>query len=136
MRQENLATLQARLPGTLMEQLGMQFVGIGPDWISARMPIDARTKQIHGVLHGGASAALIESLGSIGAALSVEADGVRCVGVEVNANHVRSAGAGWVVGTARPLHLGRTLQVWRVDIVDEQKRLVSTGRLTVAVLKP
>lgn len=135
LRQVDLEELARRLPGTLMAHLGMQVTALGPDFIEGRMPVDDRTRQIHGVLHGGASAALIESLASVGAALCVDTQTHRCVGVELNANHVRAVRDGFVVGRAVPRHLGRTSQVWQVDVCDGQGRLVSTGRLTVAVLQ-
>lgn len=134
LRQIDLETLKERMPKTLMAHLDMEVTGLGPDFIEGRMPVDDRTRQIHGVLHGGATAALIESLASVGAALCVDARTHRCVGVELNVNHVRSVPNGYVVGRAAPRHLGRTLQVWQVDVSDASGRLVSTGRLTVAVL--
>ena len=134
LRQVDLESLKARMPKTLMAHLQMEVTALGEDFIEGRMPVDDRTRQIHGVLHGGATAALIESLGSVGAALCVDAATHRCVGVELNVNHVRSVPRGYVFGRAVPRHLGRSLQVWQVDVTDEQRRLVSTGRLTVAVL--
>lgn len=133
MRQWPLADLQALVPNTVMQQLGITFVGMGEDWIQARMPVDARTHQTYGLLHGGASAVLIETLASVGAQLSVDREKFRCFGLEINANHVRAVAEGFVLGTARPLHVGRTTQLWDVRIEDEQKRLVCVGRLTVAV---
>lgn len=116
-----------------MAHLGMEFTGMGPDWIAARMPVDHRTGQTYGLLHGGASCALIESLASVGAQLSVDRDANRCFGLELNANHIRAVATGWVHGVARPVHVGRTTQVWDVRLEDEQGKLVCIGRLTVAV---
>lgn len=116
-----------------MAHLGMEFTGLGPDWIGARMPVDHRTGQTFGILHGGASCALIESLASVGAQLSVDRDKSRCFGLELNANHIRAVLSGFVHGVARPVHLGRTTQVWDVRIEDDEKKLVCVGRLTVAV---
>ena len=135
MRQVSMAELERRMPNTLMQQLGMKVTGMGPDWIEGTMPVDHRTRQIHGILHGGASAALVESLASIGASLTVDPATHRCVGVELNANHVRGVAEGTVTGRAHPRHLGRTSQVWQVDVHNEAGQLVCTGRLTVAVLE-
>jgi uncharacterized protein (TIGR00369 family) len=98
------------------------------------MPVDQRTVQPYGLLHGGASVALAETLGSIAALLCVNQAEKVCVGLEINANHVRSARSGYVTGTARPIHVGGTTQVWQTDIVDEQGRLVCVSRMTLAVL--
>lgn len=135
MRIISLESLQLLVPNTLMAHLGMTFTGMGEDWIAARMPVDARTCQTYGILHGGASAALIESLGSVGAQLSVDRDAFRCFGLEINANHIRAATGGFVTGVAQPVHVGRTTQVWDVRIEDDAKRLTCVGRLTVAVRK-
>ncbi len=133
MRQVSLTTLQTLIPGTLMEHLGMEFTGMGQDFIAARMPVDRRTCQTFGILHGGASCALIESLGSVGAQLSIDRDTMRCFGLELNANHIRAVQRGYVYGVARPIHVGRTTQVWDVRLEDEHKRLTCVGRLTLAV---
>ena len=116
------------------DHLGIQLLEIGPDFLSGRMPVDDRTRQPQGILHGGASVVLAETLGSIAANLVVDRSKYRCVGQEVNANHVRAVPDGWVVGTARPLHLGRRSHVWDIRILDEQQRLVCISRLTMAVL--
>lgn len=120
--------------GTLVEHLGIEVTAIGDDFLKARMPVDQRTLQPQGLLHGGASVALAETLGSIAAALCVNGAEKVCVGLEINANHVRSARKGYVTGTARPLHIGGTTQVWQTEIVDEQERLVCVSRMTLAVL--
>jgi len=101
----------------------------------ARMPVDMRTHQPMGLLHGGASVLLAETLGSCGAAFAAPA-GHRAVGLDINANHLRGASTGWVVGTARPVHVGRATQVWQIDIADEAGKLVCVSRLTVAILQP
>lgn len=121
--------------GTLVEHLGIEITAIGEDFLTARMPVDQRTVQPHGLLHGGASVALAETLGSIAATLCVNQAEKVCVGLEINANHVRSARTGYVVGTVRPLHIGGTTQVWQTEIVDEQARLVCVSRMTLAVLE-
>ena len=120
---------------TLGEHLGMQFTEIGDDFIRGTMPVDHRTHQPYGLLHGGASVALAETLGSVGAALTVDAEKFMCVGLEINANHVRSVRSGVVTGTAKPIHIGATTQVWDIRITDERDNLVCVSRLTVAVLK-
>jgi 1,4-dihydroxy-2-naphthoyl-CoA hydrolase len=120
--------------GTLAEALGIEFVAAGDDFLTGRMPVDARTHQPAHVLHGGASVAFAETLASWGATFTVDRNQNHCVGLEINANHVRSVASGWVTGTARPLHLGRSTQIWDVRIVDEQDRLVCVSRVTMAVL--
>lgn len=119
---------------TLVSQLGIEFIEAGDDYVSARMPVDARTRQPAHVLHGGASVALAESLASWAATFVVDRAQNYCVGLEINANHVRAATSGWVTGTARPVHLGRSTQVWEVRITDESQRLVCISRVTMAVL--
>ncbi len=120
---------------TLGEHLGMQFTEIGDDFIRGTMPVDHRTHQPYGLLHGDASVALAEILGSVGAALTVDHEKFMCVGLEINANHVRSVRSGVVTGTAKPIHIGATTQVWDIRITDERDKLVCVSRLTVAVLK-
>lgn len=122
--------------GNMGEHLGLTFAEIGPDYLKGTMPVDHRTRQPYGLLHGGASVVLAETLGSIASALVVDHSRYRCVGVEVNANHLRSVKEGLVTGTCRPLHLGRTTHVWEIRITDERQRLVCVSRLTVAVIKP
>lgn len=119
---------------TLITQLGIEFVEAGDDYVSARMPVDARTHQPAHVLHGGASVVLAETLASWAATFVVDREQNYCVGLEINANHVRAVSSGWVIGTARPVHLGRSTHVWEVRIVDESQRLVCISRVTMAVL--
>ena len=120
--------------GTLMQPLGIRFTEIGPDYVRGTMPVDARTHQPYGLLHGGASVALAETLGSTAAGLCVEKDqGV--VGIEINANHLRGVREGIVTGTARPLHVGRSTQVWEIRIEDEAGQPVCVSRLTLAVIR-
>lgn len=130
-----LDDLKALGKNTLGEHLGMEWTEIGEDSLQMRMPVDHRTKQPYGLLHGGASVALAETLGSVGAALVVDATKFYCVGLEINANHVRSARSGFVTGIARPQHIGASTQVWEIKIYDEREKLVCTSRITVAVLK-
>ena len=126
--------LNARNPGTLNEALGIRIAELGDDYIRATMPVDARTKQPFGLLHGGASVALAETLGSLGAWLALPAGGGRTVGLEINANHVRAARDGEVTGTGRPLHVGRTTQVWEIRIENAEGKLCCVSRITLAVV--
>lgn len=119
--------------GTAVEHLGLEFLEVGPDFIRARVPVDIRTRQPYGILHGGVSVVLAETLGSCGAAFSVPA-GQRAVGLDINANHLRSTNAGWVTGTARPVHRGRTTQVWQIDMANDEGQLTCVSRITLAVL--
>ncbi len=129
-----LDTLNGWSEGTLMQPLGIAFTEIGPDYLRGTMPVDARTRQPYGLLHGGASAALAETLGSTAAGMCVgEGEGV--VGIEINANHLRGVREGTVTGTARPLHVGRSTQVWEIRIEDEAGHLVCISRLTLAVIR-
>lgn len=130
-----LDQLAARSQNTMVPHLGIEFTEIGPDYISARMPVDQRTTQPMGLLHGGASATLAETLGSVAGNLCVDSQKKFCVGLEINANHVRAARSGWVTGIVRPIHLGSTTQVWEIRITDEKDRLVCISRLTLAVLE-
>lgn len=120
---------------TMGEHLGMVFTEVGADYLKATMPVDHRTKQPYGLLHGGASVALAETLGSVGAALVVDHAKFICVGQEINANHLRSVRDGLVTGIAKPIHIGASSQVWETRIYDEREKLVCISRLTVAVLK-
>ena len=119
--------------GTLLTTLGIEFVEAGDDWLKGRMPVDERTHQPFGLLHGGASVALAETLASWAGSCAVEADKV-CVGQEINANHIRPVREGWVYGVARPEALGRTSQVWSIRITDEAGKLVCISRMTLAVV--
>jgi 1,4-dihydroxy-2-naphthoyl-CoA hydrolase len=130
-----LQSLNAARDGTLIRHLDIEFSEIGDDFIRATMPVDERTRQPMGLLHGGASVVLAETLGSTGANMCVEQPGYLCVGQEINANHIRTARNGRVTGTARPLHLGGRTQVWSIEIVNDTEELVCVSRLTVAVIK-
>jgi 1,4-dihydroxy-2-naphthoyl-CoA hydrolase len=118
---------------TAAERLGIEFTEMGDSWLSARMPVDSRTVQPYGILHGGASVLLAEALASCAGYLCVD-ESSYCVGLDINANHIRSANTGWVIGTARPFHIGRSSQVWDIRIVDEADRLICISRLTMAVM--
>ncbi len=120
--------------GTMMETLGIHFIGIGDDWLRGTMPVDHRTQQPFGLLHGGASVVLAETLGSTASLLTLDVDKQVAVGLDINANHVRGVREGIVTGTAKALHLGRTTQVWEIRIEEETGKLVCLSRLTMAVI--
>jgi 1,4-dihydroxy-2-naphthoyl-CoA hydrolase len=128
----SLERLNERSRGTLMEALGIRFTELGDGVLRATMPVDRRTHQPYGLLHGGASVALAETLGSSAGMLMAGENAV--VGLEINANHLRAVRQGMVTGSARPLHLGRSTQVWQIDIADEGGKPVCISRITLAVL--
>ena len=129
---EELATWHR---GTAIAHLGIEFIEIGEDFVRARVPVDERTRQPFGLLHGGVSVVLAETLGSVGAFYS-SPEGHRAVGLDINANHLRAATSGWVTGTARPVHIGRTTQVWQIDMVNDAGEPTCVSRITMAVLAP
>lgn len=120
---------------TAVQHLGVEFLEVGDDFIRARVPVDTRTKQPYGLLHGGVSVVLAETLGSCGAAYSC-AEGHRAVGLDINANHLKGATSGWVTGITRPVHIGRTTQVWQIDLTNDAGELTCVSRITMAVLAP
>tara|TARA_R110002020_G_scaffold11895_42_gene44394 strand:- start:3637 stop:4065 length:429 start_codon:yes stop_codon:yes gene_type:complete len=127
--------LNALLPGTAPGNLGIVLTEHGPDFLRATMPVDARTKQPFGLLHGGASVLLAETLASLGGYLCLDPDsGQQLAGLEINANHIKAVTEGEVTGTARPIHLGRATQVWEIRIEDAKGRLVCISRMTGAVI--
>jgi 1,4-dihydroxy-2-naphthoyl-CoA hydrolase len=131
----SLEKLQAMSAGTMGEHIGIVFTEIGDNYLKATMPVDHRTRQPYGLLHGGASVALAETLGSVASSLVLDTRVFICVGLEINANHIRSARQGLVTGIASPIHLGSSTHVWEIKIYDDKERLVCISRLTVAVLK-
>ncbi len=131
----SVESLTRRHHQTAVAQLGIEFLEVGDDYIRARVPVDERTRQPYGILHGGVSVVLAETLGSCGAACAAP-PGHRAVGLDINANHLRSAASGWVTGTARPVHIGRTTQVWQIELVNDDGQLTCVSRLTMAVLSP
>jgi 1,4-dihydroxy-2-naphthoyl-CoA hydrolase len=131
----NLEKLNQFSINTMNELLGIRITEIGENFIKATMPVDKRTHQAYGILHGGASAALAETLGSIGSVIVVDPEEYICVGVEINANHIRSVRDGFVTGTAVPLHIGASSHIWEIRIVDKNEKLVCVSRLTVFVKK-
>ena len=130
----DLARINAWSANTLMQALGIRITAVGEDWLRGTMPVDARTHQPYGLLHGGASVALAETLGSTAAMLTLDPAQFRAVGLEINANHVRGIREGTVTGTAKALHLGRSTQVWEIRIEDERQKLVCMSRITMAVV--
>ena len=120
---------------TMMSVLGIEITDFGDDYISGKMPVDTRTKQPFGLLHGGASAAFAETLGSIGAGNHVDLEEYSVVGVELNSSHLKAVRAGWVFGKATPIRVGRTMQVWGIDIKNQEDDLICKSRLTLAVIK-
>ena len=120
--------------GTMMETLAIRFTEAGEDWLRATMPVDHRTQQPFGLLHGGASVVLAETLGSTAALLTLDVEKEIAVGLDINANHLRGVRSGLVTGTAKAIHLGRTTQVWEIRIEEEAGKLVCLSRLTMAVI--
>jgi uncharacterized protein (TIGR00369 family) len=121
--------------GSAAGHLGMEFLEVGDDYLVGRVPVDARTKQPYGLLHGGVSVVLAETLGSMGAAFS-SPEGCMAVGLDINANHLKGVTNGWVTATARPVHRGRTTQVWQIDLRNDAGELTCVSRLTVSILAP
>jgi 1,4-dihydroxy-2-naphthoyl-CoA hydrolase len=130
-----LATATSRHRDTIVNHIGIEITEAGDDWLKGRMPVDRRTVQPMGIVHGGASCVLAETLASWAATYCVDRSRYRCVGLEINANHVRPGTGAWVTGIARPIHVGRTTQIWDVRITDEQEKLVCVSRVTMAVLE-
>ena len=120
---------------TAPAHLGLEFLEVGDDFIRARVPVDARTRQPYGLLHGGVSVVLAETLGLCGAAYACP-EGYRAVGLDINANHLKGATSGWVTGITRPVHIGRSTQVWQIDLTNDAGELTCVSRITMAVLAP
>ena len=129
-----LAYARERAAQSMIGHLGIEVIEAGEDYLKARMPVDHRTKQPAGVLHGGASVTLAETLASWAAAFCVDRSKHHCVGLEINANHIRPVSGGIVTGVAKPVHLGRTTHIWEIRITDERDKLVCVSRITMAVL--
>jgi 1,4-dihydroxy-2-naphthoyl-CoA hydrolase len=131
----SIEDLKPFAPKTMAEHLAIEWVEVGEDFISGRMPVDHRTIQPYGLLHGGASCVLAETLGSIASAMVIDHSNYYCVGIEINANHIRGVKSGFVTGKASPLHLGNTTHVWDIKLHDDRGKLTCVSRLTVAILK-
>jgi len=136
MRQVSITQINSMNQNTLMEVLGIECIELGPDYIKCRMPVDQRTHQPMGLLHGGASAALIESIGSMGSSLMIDLEKFQPVGLEVNCNHISGITDGFVIGTGKIIHAGKRTHVWSVNISEANTdRLICTGRLTVLIIE-
>ncbi len=127
--------LNQRSENTLADFLGIQFIEVGEDTLTAIMPATARTKQPLGIVHGGANVVLAETIASTAANAVIDLSLYYCVGMEINANHIRPVSEGFVTGIARPIHLGRSTQVWQIDIYNEAKKMTCVSRMTAAVVK-
>lgn len=130
-----LEIIEERGQNTMVPHLGIETIEIGDDYLVCKMPVDNRTKQAIGIMHGGASCVLAETAGSIAANFVVDIDTHYCVGLDINTNHIRAAREGYVYATAKPHHLGRSTQVWGIEIRDDNEKLISINRLTMAVLE-
>ncbi len=129
-----LAALAAGAKNTMIEHLGIEFTEIGDNFLKARMPVDHRTKQPAGIMHGGASCVLAETIGSMAAYCCVDPSKFQIVGLDINTNHIRSVREAYVTGIAEPFHLGRSSQVWGIKIMNDNEQLISVSRLTIAIL--
>ena len=133
-KQEKLKRINDSIQNTMTSTIGIEITDIGDDFICGKMPVDERTTQPFGLLHGGASAALAETLGSIGGGIKVYSNNETVVGIEINANHLKSARDGWVYGKAIPIRIGKKIQVWNIEITNEDDDLICVSRLTLAVI--
>lgn len=133
-RTPNLEVMTEHSRNTAVETLGIEYLEIGDDYVKGRMPVDSRTVQPFGILHGGSSVLLAETLGSMAANCCLKEANQAAVGLDINANHIRSVSEGWVYGTARPIHLGGSTQVWEIIIETEDGKTVCVSRLTMAVI--
>ncbi|MBC7916592.1 MAG: hotdog fold thioesterase [Rhodoferax sp.] len=131
----SLEELTASNAGSAPGHLGIEYLEIGDDYLIGRVPVDARTRQPYGLLHGGVSVVLAETLGSMGAYYA-SPEGHRAVGLDINANHLKGATEGWVTATARPVHRGRTTQVWQIDMRNDAGEMSCVSRITMAILAP
>ena len=134
-KQEIIDKIHTRSSSTMVENLGIKITDIGENFVSGKMPVDERTKQPFGLLHGGASVALAETLGSVGAGMNIDQASQSVVGIEINANHLKAVKRGWVFGKANAIRIGRKIQVWEIDIKDENENFVCKSRLTLAVIE-
>ena len=131
----SLSSINAMSANTAVGHLGIEFTEIGDDYLVARVPVDERTRQPFGLLHGGVSVVLAETMGSVGA-YNAAPEGWMAVGLDINANHLRAVKTGWVTGTARPVHIGKTTQVWQIDMVNDAGEPTCVSRITMAMLAP
>ena len=133
-KQEKLKRINDSIQNTMTSTIGIEITDIGDDFICGKMPVDERTTQPFGLLHGGASAALAETLGSIGGGIKVYSNNETVVGIEINANHLKSVRDGWVYGKATPIRIGKKIQVWNIEISNDSGDLICVSRLTLAVI--
>ncbi len=133
-KQEKLKRINDGIQNTMTSTIGIEITDIGDDFICGKMPVDERTTQPFGLLHGGASVALAETLGSIGGGIKVYSNNETVVGIEINANHLKSVRDGWVYGKATPIRIGKKIQVWNIEITNEDDDLICVSRLTLAVI--
>ena len=133
-KQEKLKRINDSIQNTMTSTIGIEITDIGDDFICGKMPVDERTTQPFGLLHGGASAALAETLGSIGGGIKVYSNNETVVGIEINANHLKSVRDGWVYGKSTPIRIGKKIQVWNIEITNEDDDLICVSRLTLAVI--
>ena len=134
-KKNTLEQIEAFQKNTMTDHLGSKITDYGNNYICGKMPVDHRTKQPYGLLHGGASVAFAETLGSIGAGMQIDYNNQSVVGIEINASHLKSIKKGWVYGRAQPLRVGKTIQVWDINITDKDDNLICVSRLTLAVIK-
>lgn len=134
-KKQILENINSMMKNTMVDHLGIEIIDVSKEFISGKMPVDNRTIQPFGLLHGGASVALAESLGSIAGNMAVDMDTQTVVGVEINANHIKSVKSGWVLGKATALKIGKRLQVWKIQITNDNNELVCDSRLTLAVVE-
>ncbi len=134
-KKNTLEQIEAFQKNTMTDHLGIKITDYGNNYICGKMPVDHRTKQPYGLLHGGASVAFAETLGSIGAGMQIDYNNQSVVGIEINASHLKSIKKGWVYGRAQPLRVGKTIQVWDINITDKDDNLICASRLTLAVIK-
>ena len=133
-KQKKLKRINDSIQNTMTSTIGIEITDIGDDFICGKMPVDERTTQPFGLLHGGASVALAETLGSIGGGIKVYSNNETVVGIEINANHLKSVRDGWVYGKATPIRIGKKIQVWNIEITNEDDDLICVSRLTLAVI--
>jgi len=134
-KKNTLEQIDAFQKNTMTDHLGIKITDYGNNYICGKMPVDHRTKQPYGLLHGGASVAFAETLGSIGAGMQIDYNNQSVVGIEINASHLKSIKKGWVYGRAQPLRVGKNIQVWDINITDKDDNLICASRLTLAIIK-
>ena len=134
-KKEILRRIEERTGNTMVSTIGIEITDFGEEYLCGKMPVDDRTKQPFGLLHGGASVAFAETLGSMGAGMHVDLENYSVVGIEINSSHLKAMKEGWVYGKAVPIRIGRKIQVWDIDIKDEKDNMVCKSRLTLAVIK-